>query len=889
MAKKYSGGITIPTPFKQLVNQPIVDYMVVEFVSDLDDIDILPGQFPGMLTYVEEDETLYVRKNIGWQSLEGIDQDNIDIFKVINIPEGAGKSEIATAINNLPSYTVNEKQSLWFTVIEAATFPAYPKTYKYKVKNLGKGTYGSGGTSISFNNLELVYVSSVTPTDVGEIPTTQTINFGEISGVTVSEYLNSQSPFVTIQNQNEGYTIFNTIESGIPRTYLWIGEGGDYGLGQLQSTLDDFQLLSDNAEVGNQDLQSVLENGSLASISEPLTITSNGFSLLGNAGGQITTNPSTGMIISGNAGAVTVNGNTSGVYINGNTGGVNLRGGSAGVIVTPEGGFKYSLDDSANYTDRSIPDVGYVNGLFNPQDLDSTLTNGNSSEIAISITDSISETRIDKSFLSLTNGNGVWSAQETGGVLVYSYNGTPKFAVDPDGKLTIANNDSFVGTFDPSNITENKTYMLPNNDGELALRELTVPLSGTETDKPMTGTIEFEDSDVSGEKGIKGSYVDNDFSILFTEEGSMKLKTDATTANSEIVIAGTGVATYMDSTLILNTSKTRGLLGGNDFTLSVQPLDYVQKKYVDNAISASAITLDATPTDSSTNGVQSGGVKSYVDGLVANTFRAAGNWDASLNTFPTTGTGTAGAIRRGDTYKVTVAGNPFGGAETLDVGDSFYATVPSPGQITSNWAKFEANTAQATASFRGTARLYNTTGTNTDGAIDQNTVTTQLATKKNNYTTETGIPYLNNGVETWINNSSAFYVRADGSVSLFATNVRSTNLAGYSEGAGTISASDTIATAINKLGALNNSILSASATLDFLSTAAGMSSDLTVAVTGAAIGDCVSIGVPSGSVNANSSFSGFVSSANIVTIRFNNYSAGAINPASGTFKVKVFK
>lgn len=81
--------------------------------------------------------------------------------------------------------------------------------------------------------------------------------------------------------------------------------------------------------------------------------------------------------------------------------------------------------------------------------------------------------------------------------------------------------------------------------------------------------------------------------------------------------------------------------------------------------------------------------------------------------------------------------------------------------------------------------------------------------------------------------------------------------------------------------------LTGSATLDFPSTAAGTSSDLTIAVAGAAVGNPVSVSAP---VNAaNSSYSAFVSSAGVVTVRFNNYSAGAIDPASGTYKVTVSK
>jgi len=83
--------------------------------------------------------------------------------------------------------------------------------------------------------------------------------------------------------------------------------------------------------------------------------------------------------------------------------------------------------------------------------------------------------------------------------------------------------------------------------------------------------------------------------------------------------------------------------------------------------------------------------------------------------------------------------------------------------------------------------------------------------------------------------------------------------------------------------------LSGSATLDFGNTTAQNSADLTITVTGAAIGDVVSLGVSNGSVNANTCFTAWVSATDTVTVRFNNYSSGAVDPASGTFKIKVLK
>jgi hypothetical protein len=84
--------------------------------------------------------------------------------------------------------------------------------------------------------------------------------------------------------------------------------------------------------------------------------------------------------------------------------------------------------------------------------------------------------------------------------------------------------------------------------------------------------------------------------------------------------------------------------------------------------------------------------------------------------------------------------------------------------------------------------------------------------------------------------------------------------------------------------------LTATQFLNFTGAGAGTSQDLTITVNGASDGDVVILGVPNNaSNNANSSFSAWVSSANTVTVRFNNYSGGFLNPGGGTFRVSVLK
>ncbi|MCF8284551.1 MAG: hypothetical protein K9I48_06200 [Sphingobacteriales bacterium] len=78
-----------------------------------------------------------------------------------------------------------------------------------------------------------------------------------------------------------------------------------------------------------------------------------------------------------------------------------------------------------------------------------------------------------------------------------------------------------------------------------------------------------------------------------------------------------------------------------------------------------------------------------------------------------------------------------------------------------------------------------------------------------------------------------------------------------------------------------------SATLDFGNTSTNISADLTISVTGAATTDFAIVNPPA--ANANTCYTAWVSAANTVTVRFNNYSAASVNPASGTFRVTVLK
>lgn len=82
--------------------------------------------------------------------------------------------------------------------------------------------------------------------------------------------------------------------------------------------------------------------------------------------------------------------------------------------------------------------------------------------------------------------------------------------------------------------------------------------------------------------------------------------------------------------------------------------------------------------------------------------------------------------------------------------------------------------------------------------------------------------------------------------------------------------------------------ISATSTLDFGSTAANATTDLTISVTGAVVGDRVIPAPPTGATTQGS-YTAFVSSSDTVTVRFHNDDTGVYDPASGSFSVTVIQ
>jgi hypothetical protein len=105
-------------------------------------------------------------------------------------------------------------------------------------------------------------------------------------------------------------------------------------------------------------------------------------------------------------------------------------------------------------------------------------------------------------------------------------------------------------------------------------------------------------------------------------------------------------------------------------------------------------------------------VKTYVDSAVAGLLDYRGSYDASGNVWPTTGgSGTAGAILKGDTWFISVIG--ILGSVAIQIGDAISALVDTPGSTASNW-----NTLNTNLSYAPEDVSNKSTSVTTDGASD---------------------------------------------------------------------------------------------------------------------------------------------------------------------------
>ena len=177
-------------------------------------------------------------------------------------------------------------------------------------------------------------------------------------------------------------------------------------------------------------------------------------------------------------------------------------------------------------------------------------------------------------------------------------------------------------------------------------------------------------------------------------------------------------------------------------------------------------------------------IKYYVDGLVSSIINDQGNWDASSNTFPTSGSGYSGEVLKGNFYFVSAPGVLKG--ENVIIGDSFRAAVDNPGQTPANWNILDTNIGYIPENILykrnsltpdGTGVYYSTIDAVIAGLATKQNVIRRLTTTQRNlistplvefmiYNTTNNLLEVYNGVK-WVSQNGYFAVSSSIETSVY--------------------------------------------------------------------------------------------------------------------------
>lgn len=153
---------------------------------------------------------------------------------------------------------------------------------------------------------------------------------------------------------------------------------------------------------------------------------------------------------------------------------------------------------------------------------------------------------------------------------------------------------------------------------------------------------------------------------------------DVTAADDSIIVGASAIKANTVNNLT-TASSTRPLSASMGKTLNETKQDISN---LSNDIIADAGSTTKYPSVKK--------MKDYADSLVVGLLDYRGGYDASSNVFPSTGgSGSAGAVLKGDMWVISVAGTL--GGKAIHAGDSIIAKIDNPAQATANWNTVESN------------------------------------------------------------------------------------------------------------------------------------------------------------------------------------------------------
>ena len=163
--------------------------------------------------------------------------------------------------------------------------------------------------------------------------------------------------------------------------------------------------------------------------------------------------------------------------------------------------------------------------------------------------------------------------------------------------------------------------------------------------------------------------------IMYTNAIPAAARLAGNTTTTMQVLTQTGNGSISAAPVWVNGQVTIGstvvAIGGSQTTFSGMTLN--------NAAVTGTFTLAADPVSA-----LQAATKQYVDNAVLGLLDDRGSYNASVNTFPASGgSGTAGAIMKGDLWYISVAGTL--GGQSVAIGSTVRALVDTPGQTAANW------------------------------------------------------------------------------------------------------------------------------------------------------------------------------------------------------------
>lgn len=288
---------------------------------------------------------------------------------------------------------------------------------------------------------------------------------------------------------------------------------------------------------------------------------------------------------------------------------------------------------------------------------------------------------------NLTVASGVYSA--SAGLLSWNFSNT------------------WTASLDASANTASRTYILPDISSTLAVLGLAQTFTAAQTiQAAAVGALSV------GPNGATNP--------------SFRVDTNVAGIETGIVIqpaapgGGAGVAarsSAANENLRLNAKATGELHLGDTST--------------GNIVAYRPVILAADPTTA-----LGAATKQYADALVVGLLDDRGNYNASGNVFPSSGgSGSAGAILKGDLWFISVAGTLGGVA--VNIGDQLRALVDTPGSTAANWAISEANIGYVPE---------NVANKDTDGTLAANSDTKYASQKATKTYADTKVPKVISGL-----------------------------------------------------------------------------------------------------------------------------------------------